>query len=309
MRYRAYGLTLESELVFPELEPSDDASVQIDIALGEGSPPPPRETIAYAGMADSAHAAFTCARCDGGYLQTIVGAWRFFVSGDGTRIVAYPPLPAPETLRHLLLDNILPHALNLAGHDSLHATAVLTPRGVVAFMGPSGAGKSTLAAHFLSRGFELVCDDCLVLSLEGEKIIATPSYPGLRLLPDGVAWIGLDERATTAVAEYGTKRRILGEASAAMRGGALAAIYVLPSAPSNGEAASVMLEVLSKRDAFAELLRSSFRVDVDDRPMVKRQFELFAAIVEHVPISRLVVPRSLAEVDAALVAIRADLDF
>ena len=47
----------------------------------------------------------------------------------------------------------------------LHASAISTEDGVVAFAGHSGAGKSYLAALMTSLGFKLVADDILPISL------------------------------------------------------------------------------------------------------------------------------------------------
>src|ERR671935_59558 len=49
----------------------------------------------------------------------------------------------------------------LAGREVLHASAVITARGVVAFCAVSTTGKSTIAYQFSRRGYGIWADDAL----------------------------------------------------------------------------------------------------------------------------------------------------
>ena len=50
------------------------------------------------------------------------------------------------------------------------------------FVGDSGAGKSTLASAFLNRGYQLLSDDVIPVSLSQNHIpMVTPSYPQQKL--------------------------------------------------------------------------------------------------------------------------------
>jgi hypothetical protein len=76
----------------------------------------------------------------------------------------------------------------------LHASAVRTPRGVVAFCGDSGAGKSTIATGLSRRGYPVWADDALLLEV-GARIgaIALPFVVRLRREPAeffGLGWRG-----------------------------------------------------------------------------------------------------------------------
>ena len=64
----------------------------------------------------------------------------------------------------LLVAQSLPTAAALQGLDPMHASAVLTPRGVVAISGPSTSGKSTLAGRLAQAGVgEPFADDVIAL--------------------------------------------------------------------------------------------------------------------------------------------------
>jgi hypothetical protein len=62
----------------------------------------------------------------------------------------------------------------------LHASAIMTKRGITAFAGHSGAGKSTTAALMGLLGYELVTDDILPISFNRNSVPG--AWPYLRRL-------------------------------------------------------------------------------------------------------------------------------
>ena len=94
---------------------------------------------------------------------------------------------APAELAELALGPALVLALALRETFCLHASAVLLPEGVVAFMGDSGAGKSTLASELRACGMPQVADD-LLLVRAGASPVALPRFPQPR-------WTTLDQPA------------------------------------------------------------------------------------------------------------------
>ena len=64
----------------------------------------------------------------------------------------------------------------------LHGSAIEIDGKVYAIVGESGAGKSTLASAFLKRGYYLLSDDIIPVTLSEEQIpIVTPAYPQQKL--------------------------------------------------------------------------------------------------------------------------------
>jgi hypothetical protein len=97
---------------------------------------------------------------------------------DGTVVVASPA--GEVRCRDLddALDQVLA-AVNAAVLPpstllTLHAGAVLTARGVVAWPGLSGAGKSTLAAAAVAHGLPLVSDESLCLDPATADVVPYP---------------------------------------------------------------------------------------------------------------------------------------
>src|SRR5262245_62128690 len=152
------------------------------------------------------------ARTPDGYLLRFPALADFAVSPGARRVVCRPRRGLPAaTLRHLLLDQVLPLALS-AERLVLHASAVHVPGfGAVAFIGRTGRGKSTLAAALALPGCALLTDDCLVIGERGGRVSVWPSYPGVRLWADAAAALG-NPAPASALAHYTRKRRLPADA-------------------------------------------------------------------------------------------------
>jgi hypothetical protein len=87
----------------------------------------------------------------------------------------------PDELASVLLSGVLATLLTLRGHCVLHASAVETADGVVAFVGPSSAGKTTVAALACAEGARLVTDDALRVECDGARAWCFNGSTGLRL--------------------------------------------------------------------------------------------------------------------------------
>jgi hypothetical protein len=204
------------------------------------------------------------------------------------------------TVRHLLIDQVLPLIVNLRGGEALHATAVATPAGVCAFTGRAGSGKSTLAASFALSGYPLVCDDCLTLG-RGKTVMALAGYPGLRLWDDSIQGLGAASRHLKRVANYATKSRWRnrpGAISFRPTAGPLVRVYLLRR--TRGRSTRAVIRDLSPGKALMGLLEAAYRFDITDRAMLRRQFHFLSRIAERVPIRQLIVPTSFS----ALVDVR-----
>ncbi len=221
---------------------------------------------------------------------------RFTVSPEDGLIRCFAPEQTPaETIRHLFLDQVMPLALSLRGNFILHASAVAFSRRAVAFAGLTGSGKSTLAASFSSQGCSLLADDCLHIQERAGKLVGSSLYSGLRLMPDSASAVLESHRQTLPVAHYTLKRRF-GPAEARIRfslkPAPLAAIYFLTSP------ADFTLTQISAREAFIELVRYAFLLDVGDPAGLTRQFEFIRGALAHLSFFRLSIPRRFEELAA-----------
>lgn len=168
----------------------------------------------------------------------------------------------------------LPFILHVGGYESLHASAVHAPAGVVAFCAASGAGKSTLAYAFSGRGLPQWCDDVLVFEPDGHDIWChgLPFRP--RLLDDAAerlgphpAWSGPQEDEPR-----------VGDGVRAP----LAAVFVLEHLVSAG---APVVEPLGGARAFPVLLPHANAFSLRDAARTEAMMEAYLALCSRVPVS------------------------
>ncbi len=252
------------------------------------------------------------ARHEQGFLLRYVGLADFTVNPRGSEIVLAhaEAVSSRDTLGHLLLDQALPMVLGLRGIPTLHASTVVTPRGVCAFLGPTGAGKSTLAASFSAAGYPALGDDCLAIK-EDRGFFAIPAYPGLRLWTDSAESLSPNWSDAPAVAHYTRKRRILTAPaikSFPARPRRLAVIYSLARESSdNGGPSAAMIEPLRPNEAFLQVLSASFMLDITDRAVLTRNLRFIERLLNAVPVRRLRIPDGFSSLPKVREAVLKDL--
>jgi hypothetical protein len=215
-----------------------------------------------------------------------------------------------ETIRHLLLDQVIPLVLSVRGRLVLHASAVVVPRGAIAFLGETGQGKSTLSGSFVTQGFPLVTDDCLLLQEAGEHLFGHPSYPGLRLWPDSVAALFGQGTRLCHVAHYTEKKRLgpdNGPLPFCADPAPLQRVYVLAPYEETEDTKAITFAPLSPREAFMELVKHTYRLDIIAQERLNEEFECVARVVALLPLCRLAFPQDLSLLPTVREAILANL--
>ncbi len=231
-RYTAFGLALQSEFPLPGMEPRE----------GEGLPGLELRLAAPGELDDAVEPAWEWqgALGDGETLTIAAGATGELLFGYGA-LAHYLWEPADSTLRcaprdpadpawlRVLLHRVLPDLSMALGRETLHATAVEGPAGVIAVAGPSGSGKSTLAAELVRRGRPFFTDDVLILEAGEGGVVAHPGSPHANFDLEGPAATnaeGLGEilatlagERWTAIADHATAPRPVAAVVALDRGG------------------------------------------------------------------------------------------
>lgn len=189
-RFRAFGLTIASDVPIPGLVSTGDsgpADVRIDLAFDEDS--------WSHGLAD-----LLCCELPADDTGCTLRVWRdagdrefrllfgddseFIIAGDGSRIRArWRDDVGIDGMSVYLLGPVLGFALRRHGATCLHAGAVSHGDGALAILAAAGRGKSTTAAAFGKRGVAVLTDDLLALREDGEAFWAQPAYPRIRLWP------------------------------------------------------------------------------------------------------------------------------
>lgn len=185
--YRAFGLTLDSAIPLPGLHPGagqPDVAVKrldydaLDSVWSGAAGPPVWETRFPDGHQVRAELGRT-----GDQLLSYGEGARFHLGADLDSISFWVEDAHDSHWLRFLLDTVLWWLCLARGSQVIHASAVETQHGVLAFAGATGGGKTTLAAELLRRGYSLFSDDVLVLEREpGHALVAHPG-PGLMNLP------------------------------------------------------------------------------------------------------------------------------
>ena len=173
--YKAYGLTIESEIAIPEFLPVKGED-PVDLFIKS-------EKIFLSPFLTR----FRDRVIKRGKLGTIL-YWKkkaAFLLKDNNTLLVDPHPDSRETnmVNALLIGPVMGNVAMERGDCSVFHSAVMadpTGTGAVAVMAVSGQGKSTTASAMLERGFSLVSDDLLILDKK-DYSTAYPGYPGMKL--------------------------------------------------------------------------------------------------------------------------------
>ncbi|MFZ2956570.1 MAG: hypothetical protein WA705_06745 [Candidatus Ozemobacteraceae bacterium] len=184
--YKAFGLTIESEIDMERLSQAD-AKCAPGVSVLWGDVP---ESISTPNINQPQFQANA-----GEMLLRVKGVANFYVC-DGKRIVISPcgSRDAP-LLRIYLLGSCFGALLQQRGTLALHGSCVSKNGRSMLLTGASGAGKSTLATTFLAHGWKLLSDDVTPVYLRGETCYACPSYPSQKLWEDALSHHDAERRS------------------------------------------------------------------------------------------------------------------
>ena len=179
--YRAYGLGIHSEFPLPEFLPVVEAGTEVTIRLEYGEPP------AYM-LAEDSYVELHPREAILGFKRA--GVFRI---RDGCEItVSTAPGADLSLVRLYLLGKVFATLLYQRGLLVLHASAVEINGQAVCFLGTSYFGKSSVAASLHRVGCGIVADDVTAVDLSGDRPLAIPAFPQLKLDPRVAQLLGYD---------------------------------------------------------------------------------------------------------------------
>lgn len=235
--------------------------------------------------------------------------FEFVISADGRKIAGRPFAAASwEAFHTYLLGHVLSYGLLKLGFEPLHATVVVVDGRAVGFLGQGGYGKSSLAAAFLQAGHRLLTDDLLVVEEEGDRMLAYPGIPRIKLFPEIASILLGKQAAGTPMNPYTQKLVIpLAPSQAAQDAKHLMALYVLNPPTAKPRNRRVTIRKLPRRRAFLSLVSSTFNTKVINSKRLAQQFAMADNLSASIPIKSLSYPRELSRFREVVDTIRADL--
>ncbi|RLL42775.1 aldolase [Oceanobacillus piezotolerans] len=130
----------------------------------------------------------------------------FKIENGNTISVSPYPNTHDDQIRLYLLGTCMGAILMQRNILPLHGSAIAINGKAYAIVGDSGAGKSTLASAFLKRGYQLLSDDVIALTLNEREIpIVTPSYPQQKLWQESLNHFGMESQKLRPIIERETK--------------------------------------------------------------------------------------------------------
>jgi hypothetical protein len=178
--YWAYGLTIKSEMEFPELLPLSDNKLY-DIELLFGTPPVHK----HENLDVQKRSIYITPDEYKLILPDVATYW----AENGKKIIVQPERFANlNIVRLFCLSNVFAAILNQRGIIPMHAAAIQVDNKLVLICGESGVGKSTLLGALITRGFNVFSDDvCVpVVNLSNESLMYS-SYPMMKFWEESIS--------------------------------------------------------------------------------------------------------------------------
>ena len=212
-----------------------------------------------------------------------------------------------ESFQVYLLGQALSFALVKQGLEPIHATAVVIDGEAVAFMGSNAFGKSMLAASFLEAGHRLLTDDLLVLENSASGTLAHPGPPRIKLFARPASRLFAISAATPMNASTTKMIVPLDERQSCARAVPVRVIYSVTAPRESCRVAAAVIEPVSPRDKFVELVKGTFNRRLVDADRSERLFDAMARVADRVPIKRLRYQRTVEQLPDVRAAVLADL--
>ena len=126
---------------------------------------------------------------------------------NGNKIIVSPINGSKEDhIRLYILGSCMGALLMQRKILPLHGSAIAINGKAYAIVGDSGAGKSTLASALLNKGYQLLSDDVIPVSLSSQNIpMVTPAYPQQKLWEESLNAFGMKSNNYRPIFDRETK--------------------------------------------------------------------------------------------------------
>lgn len=192
--YRAFGFDIQSEFFLPELKPT-----KINLSF------PKIEMIrsilqkTWTNLPNNQELFYVMPN----YCMFKVPEVAIFLIRDGSVIeVEVLQENKEDHIRLFILGTCMGALLMQRKILPLHGSAIAVNGSAYAIVGDSGAGKSTTASALMQKGYHLISDDVIPVSLNSNGIpIVSPAYPQQKLWNNSLQELGLDASEYQSIAD------------------------------------------------------------------------------------------------------------
>lgn len=292
-QYRAHGLVVSSEVELA-LPPTGSPGGRPDLTLRLGTDAPvPNEPAPGCRLADldrDGTPVYSFGRTGDRIVLRYPGLCELVGDRTLSQVTArLHPGVDPNLLGVLASGNLLAVHLILRHHLVLHASAVRSGDGVVAFIGASGMGKSTLAAAYCGAGAELVTDDVMRVEVEPDgQVIVYPGAVESRLRLSARA---LTETGPASAVRHTADGRLAVRSPRRVSGPVPLAACVIPWVCP--EVSRVSVRRLNPLTALRQLIRFPKIVGWREPESMSHTFQALGDLVDRVPVFEATLPLGL----------------
>ena len=189
-------------------------------------------------------------------------------------------------VKFFLLGQVMARLLHQRQFMLLHASAINTKDGVIAFMGNSGQGKSSMAAVLHSRGHQLVTEDLMVIQLRDKEAYVIPTFPQLKIKEDILDLLGYNKDELTSLMPY-TPKWILKKLNFCSISRPLLKVFLLANS------SECHVENIVAHEGLFQLMANSWYVRLGHDIEPDKQFMLYTTLKQSIEVHQLYYPRSL----------------
>lgn len=282
MKYTIFDKVLESNIPLPELKETGSKKANLFFCSSPSTSPGHSDiTWNHHWRLPNGLLSISSGKRNTDYWLLFPQIAHFRITPSSNSITSYqrPEIPA-NSIRHLLLDQVIPRLLSHKGEQVLHASAVQINNSAILFSGESGWGKSTIASFFHAHGHPLLTDDCMMLKQAGSKVMGTASYCGARLFQDILTLLPgtHQENSTVPVSHYGTKKRLRIASSNEGKSIPVKAIFILNNPELSQISNHTAIMKICGAAAAMALVKNCFPLDISDTKRMGKQLQKLACI-------------------------------
>lgn len=281
--YYSFGLRIASYIPLPELSRMDD---QADLYLGTVNVTK-MDLSSY--WYDSAPSNEYFAVRDNQVLIRVPDTAIFCIRNGESIIVSPYEGFDEDKIRLYILGTCMGVILLQKKILPLHGSAIAINGKAYAVLGESGAGKSTLASILLEKGYQLLSDDLIPVTLNQDHIpIVMPSYPQQKMWQETIDHLGMSSSNFQPLFDRETKFAVPVTSRFCSRPLPLAGVFELVKTESNAT-----IEPIEGLVRFHTLLRHTFRSFLIERlALMEWHFNTLAKFVNRIDMYQLQRPSS-----------------
>lgn len=279
--YKAFGLNIYSEISLPELPklniPEELVNIEVEIS---------NLTTLWSKTPKINHFV-----ADTGFCMFKVPDVAIYLIQGGKRIVVSPMKGSQEDhIRLYLLGTCMGALLMQRKILPLHGSAIAINGKAYAIVGDSGAGKSTLASALLNRGYKLLSDDVIPVSLNKENVpMVTPAYPQQKLWIESLKEFGMESYHFRPIVDRDTKFAIPLDNQFATEKLPLAGVFELKKTKNE----EISIEPIQNLQRFHTLFYHTYRnLFIERSGLMGWHFDLSAKIIKKITLYHLCRPIS-----------------